>query len=241
VRDPVAVPNGDPPGDAHLGLTWGQDISHREAKEAIAAEVATRAEDGQAIGAGSGSTSFLTVLAIGRRAEAERLHVRIVPTSIEIALAADAVGLHVLSVVPDTVHWCFDGADEVDPDDRLLKGRGGALMRERVVFTSAEHRLLVADASKSVERLGSGFPVPVEVDPMWVQRAHDEVAALANVTDVSLRLASGKDGPIVTEGGGVLLDATFSTITVEDERALDAIAGVRGTGIFSGFDFERLL
>jgi ribose 5-phosphate isomerase A len=222
-------------------LTWSQPISNREAKEAIAADVAERAEDGQAIGAGSGSTSFLTVLALGRRAQAQGLHVRIVPTSIEIALAAEAVGLHVVTVVPDTIHWCFDGADEVDPDDRLIKGRGGALLRERVVFQAAEHRLLVADESKSVERLGSGFPVPIEVDPLWVQRAHDEVAAMEHVAEVRLRLATGKDGPIVTEGGGVLLDATFTSITAEDEAALDAIAGVRGTGIFSGFDFERLL
>lgn len=233
--------DGDPPGDGHLGLRWGSEISNREAKEAIGLLVAARAEDGQTIGAGSGSTSFLTVLALGARAKADGLHLQIVPTSIEIALAAEAAGLQVASVVPDIVHWCFDGADEVDPEGRLIKGRGGALVRERVVFTAAEHRLLVADRSKSVERLGSGFPVPVEVDPLWVRRVHHEISAMAHVTDVELRMAGGKDGPVVTEGGGVILDVRFDLITADDEAALDALAGVRGTGIFSGFDYERLI
>jgi ribose 5-phosphate isomerase A len=228
------------PGEGPLGLQWGAAISNQAAKEAIAASVAERAADGQVIGAGSGSTSFLTVLALGRRAEAEGLQLTVVPTSIEIALAAEAVGLHVAAVVPGLVHWCFDGADEVDPDDRLIKGRGGALLRERVVFAAAEHRLLVADDSKSVERLGSGFPVPVEVDPSWVVRAHEALGAFEHVAEVTLRLAGGKDGPVVTEGGNVLLDATFTTITADDEAALLATPGVLGTGIFSGFDFERL-
>jgi ribose 5-phosphate isomerase A len=226
--------------DGPLGLQWGGEISNRSAKEAIAAQVAERAVDGQVIGAGSGSTSFLTVLALGRRAADEGLQLQVVPTSIEIALAADAVGLQVSSVVPEIVHWCFDGADEVDPDDRLIKGRGGALLRERVVFAAADHRLLVADDSKSVERLGSGFPVPIEVQAMWVRRAHQEIGRMEHVTEVSMRRAGGKDGPVVTEGGNVLLDARFAEISAADEATLLATPGVLGTGIFTGFDFERL-
>lgn len=221
-------------------MQWGGEISNREAKEAIAAQVARRALDGQVIGAGSGSTSFLTVLALGRLAAEEGLDLVVVPTSIEIALAAEAVGLSVSALVPQVVHWCFDGADEVDPDDRLLKGRGGALLRERVVFAAAEHRLLVADDSKSVERLGTSFPVPIEVEPAWVRRAHQQIARLEHVSEVSLRMAGGKDGPVVTEGGNVLLDARCEQITPEDEAALLATPGVLGTGIFSGFEFERL-
>jgi ribose 5-phosphate isomerase A len=235
-----AVPDAAEDDDLPLGLRWGSEISNREAKEAIGAQVAQRAADGQVIGAGSGTTSFLTVVALGRRAQAEGLEITVVPTSIEIALAAEAVGLHVSAVVPDIVHWCFDGADEVDPDDRLIKGRGGALLRERVVFASADHRLLVADDSKSVERLGSGFPVPIEVQPAWVRRAHQEIGRFEHVDEVTMRMAGGKDGPVVTEGGNVLLDATFSTITADHAAAMLATPGVLGTGVFSGFEFERL-
>lgn len=223
-----------------LGLEWCRPISNREAKEKIARGVARRASSGDIIGAGSGSTSFLTVLALGERVAKERLDLIIIPSSLEIELACNAVGLNVCKVVPSYISWCFDGADEVDPLGRLIKGRGGALYQERLVFTAARNRVVVADNSKTVDRLGRNFPVPVEVEPAWVQSVYVHLNQLDHVSNVRLRMGVAKDGPVITESGRLLLDVTMSQIDEADEELLLSISGLCCTGIFSGFDFERI-
>jgi ribose 5-phosphate isomerase A len=224
-----------------LGLTWNKGISNRKEKERIAQIVALKAVDGELIGAGSGSTSFLTVLALGKRVETEGISISIVPTSIEIELAAHAVGLRVMLSVDRMIDWCFDGADEVDPTGRLIKGRGGALLQEKIVFRASKKIVVVADASKSVNRLGERYPVPVEVDPRWVRRIYSDIADMPHVSEVSLRMAVNKDGPVITEKGNVLLDVRMNTIEKSDEAQLMKMPGVYETGVFSGFEFERIM
>ena len=227
--------------NATLGLKWSKEISNRKEKERIAKLVALRAADGEVIGAGSGSTSFLTVLALGKRVETEGLSISIVPTSIEIELAAHAVGLSVVSSMDRMIDWCFDGADEVDSTGRLIKGRGGALLREKIVFRASRKIVVVADASKSVNRLGENYPVPVEVDPQWVRRVFDDISQMPSVAEVTLRMAVSKDGPVITEKGNLLLDVRMNKIEDSDEAELMKMPGVYETGIFSGFEFERIM
>jgi ribose 5-phosphate isomerase A len=223
-----------------LGLEWCRPITNVEAKTKIAEVVANKVLSGEVVGIGSGSTSFLTVLALGNRVAAEKLTISVVPTSIEMELACHAAGLRVESDVPLRIDRCFDGADEVDPGGRLIKGRGGALYREKLVFAAARWRLIVADKSKDVDRLGSKFPVPVEVKPQWLRSAYDQLQAMAHVTKVSLRMGQAKDGPVITESGNVLFDVILSQITVDDELALQSLPGVVCTGIFSGFEYDRI-
>jgi ribose 5-phosphate isomerase A len=222
-----------------LGLRWSREITNREAKEEIASVVAGMAANGDVIGAGSGSTSFLTVVALGERVKGG-LAIACVPTSIEIEMACSALGIPIATPPGAGIDWCFDGADEVDPRGRLIKGRGGALHRERQVFAASRRRVVVADSSKTVESLGSNFPVPVEVDPRMIFVAVSRIEELAHVTSCDLRLAENKDGPVVTENGNLLLDVRFSLIDDDDEDRLRAIPGVCCTGIFSGFEFERI-
>lgn len=223
-----------------LGLEWCRSISNRSAKERIAESVANKALPGDVIGAGSGSTSFLTVLALGKRVAKEGLNITIVPSSIEIELACYAMNLNVCHLIPYHIDWCFDGADEVDPLGRLIKGRGGALYRERLVFTAARKRIVVADSSKTVDRLGSKFPVPVEVEPTWVRSVYARMGQLNHVSKVVLRMGVAKDGPVITESGRLLMDVTMTKIEEADEESLLSIPGVCYTGIFTGFDFERI-
>jgi ribose 5-phosphate isomerase A len=223
-----------------LGTEWNRPIANREAKEAIAQKVAALASAGDVIGIGSGSTSFLTVLALGQRVTTEGLPIRAVPTSIEIELACQAVGLDVTHSFPTRIDWCFDGADEVDPAGRLIKGRGGAIYRERLVFFTANRRVVIADASKTVTRLGQKFPVPVEVEPSWVRIAYDRLWELDHVVDVILRMGVAKDGPVLTEAGRLLFDVRMTEIDDTDEARILAIPGVCCTGVFSGFDFSRV-
>lgn len=223
-----------------LGLEWNKPISNRSVKEQIAKRVAQQVQSGEVIGIGSGSTSFLTVLALGQRVQEEGLSIGAVPTSLEMELACHAVGLRVHSDIPPIIDRCFDGADEVDPTGRLIKGRGGALYREKLVFAAANQRLIVADCSKDVSRLGSNFPVPVEVKPQWMRSAYQAICKLPHVVEVTMRMGQAKDGPVITESGNVLFDVRLSEISQYDELALQAISGVVCIGVFSGYSYQRI-
>jgi ribose 5-phosphate isomerase A len=220
-------------------LRWPESISNLEAKQAVAARAAATVEDGQLIGIGSGSNAYLVLWAIGRRVQAERLKVAVVCSSYETETAALTLGLPLLtlgSVEPD---WGVDGADEVDPDNRLLKGRGGALFKEKILWNTARRMLLAVDASKYVPALGEKFPLPVEVHRDAVVPAARELTKLG-ASDVAMRIATGKDGPVFTESGNLLLDARFSEIPAGLHAEVKALPGVIETGLFEGYAFDVL-
>ena len=116
-------------------------------------------------GIGSGSTSFLALLALSDRVKKEGLNILCVPTSLEIESYCTALGLTITTLVNARPDWCFDGADEVDPDNNLIKGRGGAFVREQLVFAAAPQRVILVDESKFVPQLGTSFGVPLAVVP----------------------------------------------------------------------------
>ncbi|MCB0857149.1 MAG: ribose 5-phosphate isomerase A [Solirubrobacterales bacterium] len=213
-------------------------ISNYEAKFRAAEEVAALAESGQVIGAGSGSTAFLAVRAIASRVRHGELHdVRLIPTSIESELTITGLGLaqaDLSEVAPD---WLFDGADEVDSDGNLIKGRGGALFREKLLFSACQLRRVLIDPSKRVERLGKNFPVPVEVVPRAASVAMAGLKALG-ADEIALRTGSGKDGPVLTEQGNLLLDCHFESIDEDLEDQIKLIVGVLDSGLFQGYGPE---
>jgi ribose 5-phosphate isomerase A len=213
-------------------------ISNYEAKFRAAEEVAAMAESGQVIGAGSGSTAFLAVRAIASRVRHGELHdVRLIPTSIESELTITGLGLiqaDLSEVAPD---WLFDGADEVDPDGNLIKGRGGALFREKLLFSACQLRRVLIDPSKRVEQLGESFPVPVEVVPRAASVAMAGLKALG-ASEITVRTGSGKDGPILTEQGNLLLDSRFESIDEGLEDQIKLIVGVLDSGLFQGYGPE---
>lgn len=220
-------------------LRWPQAIAGLDEKQAVAARVAEQVADGQLIGIGSGSSTYLTLIAIGERVRAEGLKVSVVCSSYETETAAARLGLPLLalgSVEPD---WGVDGADEVDPDNRLIKGRGGAMFKEKILWTTARRMFLAADPSKFVDRLGSRFPVPVEVHRDGVVLVARELTRLG-ASEVSMRVASGKDGPVITEAGNLVLDARFPEIPQGMHAEIKLLPGVIETGLFEGFAFETL-
>lgn len=217
---------------------WPGEISNRADKERLAAGIAERVESGQAIGVGSGSTSFLALAAIGERVEREGLAITTLPTSHEVALACAAFGLPVASPAERRPDWGFDGADEADARGRLIKGRGGAMFREKLVIASSPLTLILVDRTKLVTRLGERFAVPVETHPMALSLVEARLFELG-ATDVHLRTAgSGKDGPVITENGHLILDARFADIPDEREREIKAIPGVIESGLFVGYAVE---
>jgi ribose 5-phosphate isomerase A len=221
--------------EAHAA--WPGEISNREEKQAVAARVAEHVRDGQVLGVGSGSTAYLALVAIAERVRRESLTVTAVPTSIELGLAAAGLGLAVTSLAHARPDWGFDGADEVDGDRSLIKGRGGALLREKLVMASQRETWILVDRSKLVERLGGKFPVPVEVVPEAVHLVEERLGSLG-AAEIELRRARSKDGPVVTENGNLLLDARFDGIAPGLEREIAAVPGVVESGLFQGFPVE---
>lgn len=221
--------------------TWPGEISNREAKEQVAQQVAGHASDGDIIGIGSGSTSFLALLALAQRVHEEGLQVRCVPTSEEIAGYCTDLGLVVSPLVNARPDWCFDGADEVDPANNLIKGRGGAFVREKLVFAAAPRRFILIDSSKLVQRLGQVHKLPLEVLPDAVNLVRAQLRESLGDTP-EIRPAGGKDGGVVTEQGGIIMDLPLdgSIPPSELDTLLNNTVGITGTGLFAGFELELL-
>jgi ribose 5-phosphate isomerase A len=216
---------------------WTQEIGNRAEKEQVARKVAAHAKSGDVVGVGSGSTSFLTVLALGERVKSEGLAITAIPTSAELALTCAAHGIPTTTLLAARPDWAFDGADEVDARNRLIKGRGGAMLQEKLVIASAARTYIVVDRSKRVARLGSKFAVPVEVMPPALHLACERLATLG-AAEVHLRMAKGKDGPVVTEFGNLIVDARFDRIDDAHEKEIAAIPGVVESGLFVGYAVE---
>lgn len=220
---------------------WPNEISNLEEKEAVAERVAAELRDGQVVGAGSGSTSFLALCAIARRMERDGVRVRAVPTSTEVSLACAALGIPTVSLAEARPAWGFDGADEVHLGEggvvRLIKGRGGAMFREKLVMASQARTLILVDRSKLVDRLGSRFAIPVETHPQALHLVEERLVELG-ATEVAPRPAASKDGPVFTESGNVILDARFADVPDRLERDVKAIPGVIESGLFVGFPVE---
>lgn len=220
-------------------LRWPEEMSNLEEKQAVADHAAERVRSGDIVGIGSGSTTYLVLWAIGQRVQREQLSISVTTSSYETATAAQTLGLSVIplgSVEPD---WGVDGADEVDPDNRLIKGRGGALYREKILWSTAKTMYLAVDPSKYVQRLGEKFPVPIEVDPMAVPLL-GRALKTHNAREYQVRLDAGTGGAVITESRNVIVDARFDEIPFGLHAELKAVPGVVETGLFEGFSFETL-
>jgi len=193
---------------------------------------------GMRLGLGTGSTARPFVDLLGERVRAG-LDVIAVPTSEATRAQAEACGIK-LTTLDETsaLDLTVDGADEIDPDLTLIKGGGGALLREKIVAAASARMVVIADASKWVAVLGK-FPLPIEVVPFGLgatERAvQAAIAATGNAGALTLRKAQGGLA-FVTDGGHFLLDAALGKIA--DPRslgaALAAIPGVVEHGLFIG-------
>lgn len=220
-------------------LEWGKEISNREEKEKVAVRIASMVKDGEIIGVGSGSTVYLTLQKIAERMRNEKLHIRAIPTSQEIKMTCAQVGIPLTSLLEHKPDWTFDGADEIDINHNMIKGRGGAMFKEKLLISSSPRTYIIADSSKMVSKLGSRFPVPVEIFP----EALTHVAqALESFTprEMKLRMAQGKDGPIITENGNLILDVWLDNIPDNLENAIKSITGVIESGLFMHYEVELI-
>lgn len=204
----------------------------RESLQGVARELAKSIGPGTTLGLGSGSTVAMLLEELSPLVIAKAKTVRGVPTSTQIELVASRCGIN---LVPfrGSVDLVIDGADQVDGDLNLVKGGGGALLREKVVMGSAKSIAIVAAEKKFVKKLcENGARVPVEVLPMARESAKLKLSMLGGVPDERLM---PKGYPYFTENGNVILDTMFEP--VEDPRGLEvkvrSTPGVAEVGIFT--------
>ncbi|MGZ3777816.1 MAG: ribose 5-phosphate isomerase A, partial [Mucilaginibacter sp.] len=192
-------------------LAWSDNIINIEGKQKVADEIAKKVKDGDILGVGSGSTSYLALLAIAKKVKEQNLNIKAIPTSIEISLVCSHLGVPLTSLYEHRPDWLFDGADEVDPDKSLIKGRGGAMFKEKLMISSSAVNYILVDDSKMVDKLGTNFPVPIEVFPQALLHVEEQLKKIG-ANSLVLRPAKGKDGPVITENGNLILDARFDEI-----------------------------
>jgi len=210
-------------------------------KEKVGQAIAERIKDGDVIGVGTGSTVDAALVAIGQRIARERLTVAAVPTSYQSAWRCKELGLTVLHpVCSGPISWGFDGADQVNKERWAIKGKGGAMLQEKLVAKRCQKFIIIVDHSKVVGQLGAGCSIPVEVLPEGVELAASGLRALG-ATEVILRSGTGKHGPTITEKGNVILDAAFARIEAGLEREIKAVTGVVESGLFIGYVSEVLV
>lgn len=195
-------------------------------------------ESGMKLGLGTGSTAAKFVDLLAEKVKAG-LDVICVPTSEATRAQAERLGIR-LSTLDETpfLDLTVDGADEIDEELRLIKGGGGALLREKIVAVASQRVIIIADHTKRVETLGK-FPLPVEVVQFGLAATRDMIESLA--ADVGcegpIALRKGADGkPFVTDNGNFILDCSFDMIEDTDglEDALKLIPGVVENGLFIG-------
>ena len=215
-------------------------MDQKEIKEIVGREaVETLVHSGMKLGLGTGSTAIPAVQHIGALLRDGKLrNILAVSTSFQTSIECEKWGIPLFTLnskeTGGKLDLTIDGADEVDGENRLIKGGGGALLAEKIVAYASASYAIVVDGSKVVENLGLKFPVPVEVIPearIPVQAALEKLGA-----EVVLREALRKAGPVITDHGNLLLDIRFREAV--DPRILEAeinrIPGVVENGFFTG-------
>ena len=216
---------------------WDNEISNREQKEKIAKEIAKIANDGDVIGFGSGSTSYLAAIEIENRIQNEGIKITAIPTSYEIKMLCTYLNIATATLEEKRPDWCFDGADEVDSNNWLIKGRGAAMFNEKLNIAASTKNYILVDDSKIVNRLGEKFPIPVECNPKAINLVKEELFKLG-ANEIELRKAVKKDGPVITENGNLILDVRFNEIKEDLERNIKNITGVIESGLFIGYNVQ---
>lgn len=212
----------------------------QEIKRKVGQEAAALISNGMTIGLGTGSTVYFLVEELGRRIS-QGLSLRVVPTSVQTAQLASAAGIQLVDMNEiDQLEMTIDGADEIDPRGRLIKGGGGALLQEKIVAAATREMVVIADESKLVATLGR-FPLPVEVIPFGYKHVIDAIRDRTNCGQVILREKNGK--PWVTDHQHYIVDCHYESIG--DAAALDAVlhsmVGVVETGLFIGLASRALI
>lgn len=214
------------------------ELTPIEMAKFIAAKQATEyVESGMKVGLGTGSTAAWLVQCLGEMVREEGLKIKGVPTSSQTAELAEQVGIEIITL--EEAKWLdltIDGTDEYDNELTLIKGGGGAHLREKIVATASDRMIVIADATKKVDTLGA-FPLPLEVIPFGLPVTRNLIAETLTGLDVlgrDITLRKKSDKPFITDEGNFILDLHLKHIARPRELSLllNQIPGVVENGLF---------
>lgn len=199
-------------------------IENKEAKEALAQKVLNKVKDGQTIGFGSGTTSYITAVKIGEKVQKEHLNITAVPTSNEIQKVCEHYGIKIGNLIENELDWAFDGADEAEFTNKwLIKGKGKAMFKEKLNIIASPITYILVDNTKMVDYLGQKCKVPIEVFPQALKYVSKELEKLG-ATEITYRG--------FTENNNGILDVKFDKIEKSLEKQVKSITGVIESGLF---------
>lgn len=214
---------------------WKNNVDNREQKQKLAKRIAKRVKDGDIIGFGSGSTSYLAVEEIAKRVHEEGLKIKAIPTSTIIEEICKKLEIETIDLSQAKPDWCFDGADEVDPHNWLIKGMGAALYREKMNIKASKENYILVDSSKFVEKLGENHPVPVECKIDKIDIVKEGLKELGAI-NVEIKESNIGEGMLITDNGNALLFAEFPKIEANFEEEINKTDGVVENGLFIGYN-----
>lgn len=205
-------------------------------KQEVGKAAAALVKSGTIVGLGTGSTTAYAIEYLGARLKSGEIKdILGIPTSFQAEVLAKQYGIPLTTLdAVDHIDIAIDGADEVDPQKNLIKGGGAAHTREKIVDALAAQFVVVVDAGKLVDRLGSTFLLPVEVIPMAITPVMRAIEKLGGKPE--LRMGIRKAGPVITDQGNMVIDVKFDSIDnpAELEKTLNNIPGVLENGLFVG-------
>ncbi len=207
------------------------NVDRSKQKKNAGYRAAEYVEDGMVVGLGTGSTAKYAIEKIGKRKKEENLDIVGIPTSIRTEERAKKAGIEIVELdQADKIDLTIDGADEVDPKMNLIKGGGGALLREKIIAHNSRNYIVIVDPSKMVEVLGDSFDLPVEILALWQEGITDQIEGLG----CKAELRKHGDSIYKTDNGNNILDCDFGKIKDPEKlsQKLDSIPGVIENGLF---------
>lgn len=202
-------------------------IENKEAKEKLAKKILDKVKDGQTIGFGSGTTSYITAIEIGKKVKQEHLNITAISTSKEIKEVCEEYEIKIGNLIENEIDWGFDGADEVELDKLwLIKGKGAAMFKEKLNILTSPKTYILVDKTKIVEKLGEKCKVPIEVFPQALKYVSGKLEQLG-ASDITYRG--------FTENNNGILDVKFENIGQELEKKIKEITGVIESGLFLNY------
>lgn len=221
--------------DLIKNLEWNNNIKNKEEKEVLARKIASKVKDGDVISFGSGTTSFLAVKEIANKCEKEKLDITAVPTSNQIELLCNYLNIKTCKLGEKKIDWGFDGADEVNKDNWLIKGLGGAFYKEKMNLKETPIVYILVDKSKLVNKLGEKCAIPIECDIDKIEFVKKELIKIGAI-ELNVRKRINSDDIYITDNGRYIIDAKFKDVNENLERKINQIDGVIENGLFINYD-----
>jgi len=205
-------------------------LTYDDAIKALSNDALKLVKNHQTIGLGSGRSATAFVKSLSSLVKKKKFNIKCIPTSLQIKLEAEKGKLHLMDTVLDKIDIVFDGADQIDKGKNLIKGGGGALLRENILISAAKKVVIMADASKFVTNFKRD--VPVEVHPLARNTVTKAISKIGGKPSIR---TFDRGYPFVTENGNIILDCNFGIIKKPKllQESIKKISGVLEVGIFT--------